>query len=155
MLINNIINNRVNAYFPKVEASTNQVETQKRARISQTSNQQESRNEQAKMGKDKKKEAERQRRIQLNKKKEMEKLKAFWDYAEKNNQAFLNKFLVEYTGEKSAQINQETQNQEAPAQQQSLDFLDDADLDFLGEPLSPLFDDSNSPLLNYLNEYFK
>ena len=46
MLINNIINNRVNAYFPKVEASTNQVETQKRPRISQTSNQQQqSRNE--------------------------------------------------------------------------------------------------------------
>ena len=44
MLINNIINNRVNA--SKVEASTNQVETQKRARISQTSNQQQqSRNE--------------------------------------------------------------------------------------------------------------
>ncbi len=90
----------------------------------------------------------------------MEKLKAFWVYAEKNNQAFLNKFLAEYTGEKSTQ-NQEAQNQEAPAQetqQQSLpdlDFINDPDLDFLVDSNSPLFDDSDSPLLNYLNDYFK
>ena len=46
MFINKIINNCVNAHFPKVEVSTNQVETQKRVRISQASNQQQqSRNE--------------------------------------------------------------------------------------------------------------
>ncbi len=60
MLINNIINNCVNAYFPKVEASTNQVETQKgRESHKHQINNNKVETKKAKMGKDKKKEAER------------------------------------------------------------------------------------------------
>ena len=69
-------------------------------------------------------------------------------YAEKKNQAFLNEFLAEYEGEKSTPNNQEVPTQET--QQQSLmnlDFLNDPSLDFLVY--------SNSPLLNYLNDYFQ
>jgi hypothetical protein len=64
------INNCVNAHFPKVEASTKQVETQKGANLKQ---QQEVNNNKVETKKLKwgktKKEAERQRRIRLNKKK--------------------------------------------------------------------------------------
>ena len=54
------------------------------------------------MGKDRKKEAERQQKIRLNKKTRTKMLEAFWAYAEKKNPAFRNEFLASYEGEQSS-----------------------------------------------------
>ena len=68
------------------------------------------------MPKDKKKEAERQRGIRLKKKKETEKLKAFWAYAQGKIPEFVGEFLVIYE-QNSSSINHEDQvveDQETP-----------------------------------------
>ena len=152
MLINNIINNCVNAHFPKVEASTNQVGTQKGANPTNNNNNNKNNRE---MPKDKKKEAERQRGIRLKNKKENKKLKAFWAHAQEKIPEFVGEFLVVYDQNSSSTNHEDqvaedqetpkgTEDQETPQQSLGetlangegchdpiLDFLDNANLDFL------------------------
>jgi hypothetical protein len=139
-----------NAHFPKVEASNKQVETQNGGNLTNNNKSTTTRNQKV-MGKDKKKEAERQRKIRLNKKTKTKRLEAFWAYAEKKNPAFRNEFLASYEGEQSsnqeAQQEQETPQQETPQQetpQQSLElpWVNYPDLDFLNDPNSLDFIDN-------------
>ena len=137
-----------NAHFPKVEASNKQVETQNGGNLT---NNNKSTTTTKVMGKDRKKEAERQRKIRLNKKTRTKMLEGFWAYAEKKNPALRNEFLASYEGEQSsnqearqeAQQEQETPQQETPQQetpQQSLELpsvnYPDLGLDFLNDPNS-------------------
>jgi hypothetical protein len=85
------------------------------------------------MGKDRKKEAERQRKIRLNKKTRTKMLEHFWAYAEKKNPALRNEFLTSYESEQNSSkeseepkepstqepISQEPPNQEPPNQEPS------------------------------------
>ncbi len=69
------------------------------------------------MLKDKKKEAERQRGIRLKKKKENEKLKAFfWAYAQEKIPEFVGEFLVVYDQNSSSTNHEDqvTEDQETP-----------------------------------------
>ena len=110
------------------------------------------------MPKDKKKEAKRHRGIRIKKKKETEKLKAFWAYAQEKIPEFVGEFLVVYEQNSSStnHEDQATKDQETPkgtedqeTPQQSLgetlangegrndpilDFLNDVNLDFLNDP---------------------
>jgi hypothetical protein len=78
------------------------------------------------MGKDRKKEAERQLKIRHKNKKEMEKLKALWAYTERNNPASLKQFLTSYESEQNSSkeseepkepSTQEPKSQEPPTQE--------------------------------------
>jgi hypothetical protein len=159
-----------NAHFPKVEASNKQVETQNGGNLTNinksttTTTTTTTRNQKV-MGKDRKKEAERQRKIRLNKKTGTKMLEAFWAYAEKKNPALRNEFLASYEGEQSsnqearqeAQQEQETPQQETPQQetpQQSLELpsvnYPDLGLHFLNYPNSLDFiDNMNLDFFNF------
>ena len=66
----------------------------------------------AKMPKDKKKEAERQRGIRLRKKKETEKLEAFWAYALEKIPKFVEEFLVVHEQNSSSKNRENHKDQE-------------------------------------------
>jgi hypothetical protein len=70
-----------------VEASNKQVKTQNGGNLTNNNKSTTTRNQKV-MGKDKKKEAERQRKIRLDKKTKTKRLEAFWAYAEKRIRRF-------------------------------------------------------------------
>jgi hypothetical protein len=93
-----------NAHFPKVEASNKQVETQNGGNLTNNNKSTTTRNQKV-MGKDRKKEAERQRKIRLNKKTRTKMLEAFWAYAEKKNPALRNEAnIFTYLQQRSRQV---------------------------------------------------
>ena len=111
------------AHFPKVEASNKQVETQNGGNLT---NNNKSTTTTKVMGKDRKKEAERQRKIRHIKKTRTKMLEAFWAYAEKKNPALRNEFIASYESEQNSSkeseepkepSTQEPKSQEPPTQE--------------------------------------
>ena len=118
----------------------------------------------ARMPKDKKKEAERQRGIRIKKKKETEKLKAFWAYAQEKIPEFVGEFLVGYEQNSSSTNHEDqatkdqetpkgTEDQETPQQLLSKTLANgegrnDPNLDFPNDPDSDYLFDANLPLLD-------